>query len=84
MAEDIIHELGCEFDRTQTGLFLWGRIKDTAVSSEALADKVLQQAHVFLTPGFIFGSNGERYIRISLCASEEAMQEALQRIKNMN
>ena len=84
VAEDIMHELGCEFDRTQTGLFLWGRIKDTAVSSEALADKVLQQAHVFLTPGFIFGSNGERYIRISLCASEEAMQEALQRIKNMN
>lgn len=84
VAEDIIHELGCEFDPNQTGLFLWGRIKDPAVSSEALADKVLQQAHVFLTPGFIFGSNGERYIRISLCASEEAMQEALQRIKNMN
>lgn len=84
VAEDIMHELGCEFDPTQTGLFLWGRIKDPAVSSEALADKVLQQAHVFLTPGFIFGSNGERYIRISLCASEEAMQEALQRIINMN
>lgn len=84
VAEDIMHELGCEFDPTQTGLFLWGRIKDPAVSSEALADKVLQQAHVFLTPGFIFGSNGERYIRISLCASEEAMQEAFQRIKNMN
>lgn len=84
VAEDIMHELGCEFDPTQTGLFLWGRIKDPAVSSEALADKVLQQAHVFLTPGFIFGSNGERYIRISLCASEEAMQEAFQRIKKMN
>lgn len=84
VAEDIMHELGCDFDPTQTGLFLWGRIKDPAVSSEELAEKVLQKAHVFLTPGFIFGSNGERYIRISLCASEEAMQEALQRIKNMN
>lgn len=84
VAEDIMHELGCDFDPTQTGLFLWGRIKDPAVSSEELAEKVLQKAHVFLTPGFIFGSNGERYIRISLCASEEAMQEALHRIKNMN
>jgi aspartate/methionine/tyrosine aminotransferase len=46
-----------------------------------LTEKILHEARVFITPGFIFGSNGERYIRISLCAKDEKMQEALERIK---
>ena len=65
-------------------MFLWGKINDPAVTSEALADRLLHEAKVFLTPGFIFGSNGERYIRISLCATEERMNEALDRIKKLN
>lgn len=77
-------ELGCTFDESQRGLFLWGRIPETAESSEAFADNILYNARVFLTPGFIFGSNGERYIRISLCATEEKMKEALVRIKEIN
>lgn len=84
VAEKIMHELGCVFDAKQKGLFLWGRIPDTCLSSEALADKVLYDARVFITPGFIFGSNGDRYVRISLCATEENMTRALERIKQMN
>lgn len=83
IAEEIMNTLGYHFDKTQSGLFLWGRIPDNEESSEALADRILYNASVFITPGFIFGSNGNRYVRISLCAKEEKMQEALQRIKQM-
>lgn len=84
VAERIMAELKCEFDPSQKGLFLWGRIPEDAQSSEMLADKILYEARVFITPGFIFGSNGNRYIRISLCATEENMLRALDRIKEMN
>ncbi len=84
VAEQIMGELGCRFDPNQRGLFLWGRIPESYASSEQLADKVLYDASVFITPGFIFGSNGDRYIRISLCATEENMRRALDRIKEMN
>lgn len=81
IAEQVMDALGCRFDPSQTGMFLWGRIPDSATSSEEFADRVLRDARVFITPGFIFGSNGERYVRISLCATEERLAEALQRIK---
>lgn len=83
IAERIMEALECEFDTSQKGLFLWGKIPQTAESSEKFADKILYGARVFLTPGFIFGSNGERYIRISLCAKEDKMEEALSRIKKI-
>ena len=81
VAERIMDALGCTFDPRQRGLFLWGKIPDAAESSEKFADNILYSARVFITPGFIFGSNGERFIRISLCATEEKMEEALTRIK---
>lgn len=84
IAEEIMSVLGCEFSPEQRGLFLWGRIPETELSSEALADRLLYEANIFLTPGFIFGSNGERYIRISLCATEENLTRALNRIKDYN
>ncbi len=84
VAEQIMEALQCTYDPAQKGLFLWGRIPDNEPSSEALADKVLYNAHVFITPGFIFGSNGNRYVRISLCATEQNMQRALDRINKMN
>lgn len=84
VAEEIMRELGCRFDAKQKGLFLWGRIPDCEMSSETLADKILYDARVFITPGFIFGSNGDRYVRISLCATEDNMRRALDRIKEMN
>lgn len=81
IAEEIMTALGCTFDPSQRGLFLWGRIADSESGSEAVADRALYEARVFVTPGFIFGSNGDRYIRISLCATEEKMCEALDRIR---
>lgn len=80
MAEDIMRTLGCTFDSQQVGMFLWGRIPDSYNHVEELTEKVLHEARVFLTPGFIFGRNGERYIRISLCANEEQFVEATKRI----
>lgn len=84
VAGKVMEALGCTFDPSQTGLFLWGRIKDENVSSADLADRVLRDAHVFITPGFIFGSNGDRYIRISLCAPVDKLTEALNRINKLN
>ena len=81
LAEKIMNELGCEFDENQVGMFLWGRIPESYSDVEELTEKVLHKARVFITPGFIFGSNGSRYVRISLCAKEEKLLEALNRIK---
>lgn len=83
IAEQIMNALCCTFDATQTGLFLWGKIPDSEKDSETVTEKILSDARVFITPGFIFGSNGNRYIRISLCATEERMHEALERINNI-
>ena len=83
IAEEIMTSLGCTFDTTQQGMFLWGRIPDSYDDVEQLTEKVLHEARVFITPGFIFGSNGKRYIRISLCAKDDKMKEALERIKQI-
>jgi len=82
-AEQIMDALGCTYDPQQVGMFLWGRIPDSIANVEDLTERVLHDACVFITPGFIFGSNGERYIRISLCAKEEKIQEALHRIEEL-
>ena len=82
-AEQIMDVLDCQYDPQQVGMFLWGRIPDKYNQVEDLTEHILHDARVFITPGFIFGSNGERYIRISLCAKEEKIQEALQRIKKL-
>lgn len=81
LAEKIMDTLGCCYDKKQVGMFLWGRIPDCYAHAEELTEKILHEARVFVTPGFIFGTNGERYIRISLCANEEKLSEALKRIK---
>ncbi len=84
IAEDIMRELGCSFDPQQRGMFLWGRIPDDIESGEWLADELFYKAKVFITPGFIFGRNGERYVRISLCAKPEKLRESLERIRHYN
>ena len=81
LAEEIMTTLGCSFDKDQVGMFLWGKIPSKYESSAELADRVLYDARVFITPGFIFGSNGEKYVRISLCSKEDKLQNALDRIK---
>lgn len=82
-AEQIMDALGCKYDPNQVGMFLWGRIPDSYSNCEELTERVLHEASVFITPGFIFGSKGERYVRISLCAKEEKIQAALERIKKL-
>ena len=82
-AEQIMDVLGCTYDPNQVGMFLWGKIPEQYADVEDLTEKVLHEARVFITPGFIFGSNGQRYIRISLCAKEDKIQQALDRIRNI-
>ena len=82
-AEAIMDTLGCTYDTKQVGMFLWGRIPDELADVEELTERVLHEARVFIVPGFIFGSNGSRYIRISLCAKNEQLVEALKRIQQL-
>ena len=83
IAEKIMKVLDCQFDPNQVGMFLWGKIPEKYADVEDLTEKILHEARVFITPGFIFGTNGKRYIRISLCAKDEKMKEALERIKKV-
>ena len=83
VAEQIMEALGCTCQKDQVGLFVWGKIPEHYANVEELTEKVLHQARVFITPGFIFGSNGARYIRISLCATETKLAEALNRIRQL-
>jgi aspartate/methionine/tyrosine aminotransferase len=80
-AERVMTALNCKFDPKQRGLFLWGRIPDSEPSVEEFTERILNKAGVFITPGFIFGSNGERFVRISLCAKVDVYDEAERRIK---
>jgi LL-diaminopimelate aminotransferase len=80
IVEEIMNLLNCRFDEKQTGLFLWGRIPDDIQSCETFVEDILVKANVFVTPGFIFGSNGRRFIRISLCADEQTLLISKDRI----
>ena len=83
IAEEIMSLLGCCFDKSQVGMFLWGKIPEKYAGVEELTERVLHEARVFIAPGFIFGSNGSRYVRISLCAKEDKMAEARERIASL-
>ncbi len=81
LAGEIMDAMGCIYDPNQVGLFLWGKIPAQWKNGEDLSDKVLYESNVFITPGFIFGSKGDQYVRLSLCAPEEKLAEALERIR---
>ena len=83
IAEEIMTLLGCTFDKAQVGMFLWGKIPEKYADVEQLTERVLHEACVFIAPGFIFGSNGRRYVRISLCAKVELMMKARDRIASL-
>jgi len=78
---EIMHVLDLEFDPNGAGLFVWGKIKNKETDSETLANKILYDSRVFITPGHIFGSQGNQYLRISLCSSIDEINTALYRIK---
>lgn len=82
-AEKILSEMGCSFAAVQSGLFVWAKAPGHVTDVEKWLDFYLTEAGVFITPGFIFGESGRQYIRISLCATEEKLQEALERVKNV-
>jgi LL-diaminopimelate aminotransferase len=81
IVEEIITLLKCRYDKSQVGLFVWGRIPEEIKDCESWIEDLLMKTLVFITPGFIFGKNGERYIRISLCATEEKLKEAKKRLE---
>lgn len=81
-AEKIMDLLNCRYDKSQVGLFVWGKLTDEVSGSEEFINDILYKANVFITPGFIFGSNGERFIRISLGSSVDLIKEAYRRIEN--
>lgn len=78
----IMDALGCKYDKAQSGLFVWARIPDSYDHCEKLSDEILNKTGVFITPGFIFGEQGNRFIRISLCAKVPVFEKALSKIKN--
>ena len=76
--------LECAYSKEQVGMFIWAKIPAIFKDGYALSDKVLYGANVFITPGGIFGSAGDGYIRVSLCATEEKIEESIKRIKAIN
>lgn len=75
----LAEKLGCKVAKNSVGLFVWAKLPDNIESSEAFIDEILINKHVFITPGTIFGSNGNGYIRFSLCVTEEKIKEAISR-----
>ncbi len=80
LAFKIMDILNCNYDKNQVGMFVWGKIGENWNDAGELADKVLYENNVFITPGFIFGDKGKRYIRISLCCPENLLEKAIQRV----
>jgi len=78
---EIMDTLSCTYTTSQVGMFVWGLVPSGIAHVEKWLDQILYNKHVFITPGFIFGSNGDRYVRISLCNSEDLLKQALKRIK---
>ncbi len=81
---ELLDNLDCIYNREQVGLFVWAKIPDTYLDGYALSDDVLKNARVFITPGGIFGSAGDKYVRVSLCSTEEKFKEALDRIAKIS
>ena len=79
LTEKLAEKLGCEVYKEGVGLFVWAKLPEGIESAEKFIDEILYEKHIFITPGTIFGSNGEGYIRFSLCVKEEKVQEAIDR-----
>lgn len=80
---ELMDLLECEYDTNQCGMFVWAKVPAKYQTSYELSDEILEKTHVFLTPGGIFGSQGEKYIRLSLCSKKEDFKEAIDRIKSI-
>lgn len=80
---DLLNLLDCTYDENQVGMFVWAKIPAQYESGFALSDAILYKAHVFITPGGIFGSQGDNYIRVSLCSETAVFEEAIRKIENV-
>jgi LL-diaminopimelate aminotransferase len=80
---DILDALNCSYDKEAEGMFVWAQVPEKYNGAEELSEYLLQKAHVFITPGFIFGDNGKDYLRISLCSDKEMLKESLDRINRL-
>lgn len=78
---ELLDLLNCKFDRNQVGMFVWAKNPESYQTGFELSDELLKKTYVFITPGGIFGSNGDKYIRVSLCSKKEVFKEAIKRIK---
>ena len=82
LVEQLATKLEAVYDPKSVGLFVWAKLSSGAVDAETFIDKILQEQHIFITPGTIFGSQGEGYIRFSLCVPEATIEEAIKRISS--
>ncbi|MFT4062019.1 MAG: aminotransferase class I/II-fold pyridoxal phosphate-dependent enzyme [Edaphocola sp.] len=82
LVHQLLDDLGCSYGTQQAGLFVWARIPEQEKDGYGLSDKVLAATGVFITPGGIFGSRGNGYVRVSLCCSEAMLQKATSAVKN--
>ncbi|MBT8320383.1 MAG: aminotransferase class I/II-fold pyridoxal phosphate-dependent enzyme, partial [Eudoraea sp.] len=73
--------LGCQYDKEAVGMFVWCKLPPGAEDAETFIDDLLYKKDIFIAPGTIFGSNGEGYIRLSLCVKQEKIKEAIERLK---
>jgi aspartate/methionine/tyrosine aminotransferase len=79
----LLKKLNTSFNESQAGMFVWAKIDDSEKDCYTFTDKILNKAGVFITPGAIFGTAGNRYIRVSLCASIEKFDETIKRVEEM-
>jgi aspartate/methionine/tyrosine aminotransferase len=84
LAFKILDIIGCNYSKTQAGMFVWASVPASYEDGFAVTDEVLTTARVFITPGGIFGENGKGFIRISLCSPKEVFSEAIERISSQN
>lgn len=83
IAYTLLDKLKCSYDKDQSGLFVWAKIPSTEESGQVLADRILMEKRVFITPGFIFGPQGDKYVRVSLCQPKEVINRAIDRINGI-
>lgn len=80
----ILDLLGCTYDKSQIGMFIWARVNTEIGASGKLADFLLYKKNIFVTPGFIFGEKGMKYIRVSLCVKQELLKKVIKRIESID
>ncbi|XOV67872.1 MAG: pyridoxal phosphate-dependent aminotransferase [Fluviicola sp.] len=79
----LLDEIDCRYDEKARGMFVWARVPENYKNGGQLAEELLYETGIFVAPGHVFGSNGQEYIRCSLCAPQEEIEKAIKRIQNL-